>query len=54
MKHKTRHCQGENSSIFIHKICQEKFVKRKILNLHEKRSRRKYSKNFDKNILMRI
>ena len=32
-KHKTRHCQGENSTIFIHKMYKEKVIKRKIMNL---------------------
>ena len=31
VKHKTRHCQGENSSIIIHKMYKEKFIK--IVNL---------------------
>ena len=28
IKHKTRHCQGENSSILIHEIYKEKIIKR--------------------------
>ena len=32
-KHKTKHYQGENSSILIHKMYKEKVIKRKILNL---------------------
>ena len=32
IKYKTRHCQGENSSIFILKIYKEKFIKKKIVN----------------------
>ena len=27
IKHKLKHCQGGNSSIFIHKIYKEKFIK---------------------------
>ena len=36
MKHKTRHCQGENLSIFICKMYKEKVIKRKIGNLQMK------------------
>ena len=32
INHKTRHCKGENSSIRIHKMYKEKFLKKKILN----------------------
>ena len=33
IKHKATHCQGENSATFIHKMCKEKVIKRKIVNL---------------------
>ena len=33
IKLKTRHCQKENSAIFIHKMYKEKIVKKKIVNL---------------------
>ena len=33
IKHKARHYQGENSSNFIHKMYQEKIIKKKIVNL---------------------
>ena len=31
-------CQGENPSIFIHKIYQEKIIKRKMVNLHMRKN----------------
>ena len=33
IKHKTRYCQRENQSNFIHKMYKEIIVKRKIVNL---------------------
>ena len=35
----SRHCQGENSSILIHKMYKEKFIKWKIVNLQMRKTR---------------
>ena len=37
IKHKTRHCQGENSSLFIHIMYYEIFISSKIGNLQMKK-----------------
>ena len=47
-KHKTRHYQRENSCIVIYKMCNEKVIKRKIVNLQMKK---KMSKAVEENIL---
>ena len=36
---KTRHYQGENSSIFIYKTYKENFIKRKIVNLQMRKNK---------------
>ena len=38
LKHKTRHCQWENSSIFNHKIYKEKFIKTMKLQMRKNES----------------
>ena len=36
IKHKTRHCHGQNSSVFIHKLLKENFFE--IVNLHMRKN----------------
>ena len=33
IKYKTKHCQGEKTSILIHKMFKEEVIKRKMVNL---------------------
>ena len=42
IKHKTRHCHGESSCIFIHKVYKEKGIKRKIINKIRSSHRKKF------------
>ena len=44
VKHKTKHCQGEHSSVFIHKMYMEEFIKRKIVNLRWEKMNRQEEK----------
>ena len=39
IKHKTRHYQGQNSFIFTYKMCNEKIIKRKIVNLQMRKNK---------------
>ena len=58
IKHKNKHWEGENSSIFIHKMFKETFIKRDIVNLQMRKnkfnSRRKWIENCDNKTLVRI
>ena len=38
IKYKTKHCQGEKTSILIHKMFKEEVIKRKIVNLQMRKN----------------
>ena len=49
--HKTRHCQGENVSIFIDIMYEKKVIKKEIVNLQ---NIKKISRKVEENMLKRF
>ena len=54
IKHKTRHCQGQNSSIFVIKMYKEKFIKSKIVTFRWEKMNKAVEKNTLKIMITRF